>query len=114
MSPGRVIDERSVRWHPSVGGDRIICVFQIDVVVNKDSHLQQPKHTSVRLKEGTVSPRYNAVAGRHLLRPPYKRGTLWDPVDLFDIVIPRQRYLGTGSTQRQRERPRPRLEVELV
>ena len=27
------------------------------------------------------------------MRPPYKRGTLWDPVDLFDIVIPRQRHL---------------------
>ena len=24
----------------------------------------------------TVKPRYNAVSGRHLLRPPYKRGTL--------------------------------------
>ena len=57
----------------------------------------------------TVTPRYNAVVGRHLLRPPYKRGALRDPVDLFDIVIPRQRYPGT-----QRERPRPRLEVELV
>ena len=59
----------------------------------------------------TVMLRYNAVARRHLSRPPYKRGALWDPVDLLDIVIPRQRYLGT---QRQRERPRPRLEVELV
>ena len=41
---------------------------------------------------GTVTLRYNAVVGRHLLRPPYKRGALWDPIDLFDIVIPRQRY----------------------
>ena len=40
----------------------------------------------------TVLPRYNTVVGRHLLRPPYKRGALWDPVDLFEIVIPRQRY----------------------
>ena len=40
----------------------------------------------------TVTPRYNAVVGRHLLGPPYKRGTLLDPVDLFDIAIPRQRY----------------------
>ena len=24
------------------------------------------------------------------MRPPYKRGALWDPVDLFDIIIPRQ------------------------
>ena len=32
----------------------------------------------------TVMPRYNAVVGRHLLGPPYKRGALWDPVDLFD------------------------------
>ena len=63
------------------------------------------------IKHGSsaVPPRYNAVVGRHLLRPPYKRGALWDPVDLFDIVIPRQRYPGT-----QRERPRLRLEVELV
>ena len=39
----------------------------------------------------TVTPRYNTVVGRHLLRPPYKRGALWDPVDLFDIImIPRQ------------------------
>ena len=38
----------------------------------------------------TVTPRYNAVVGRHLLGPHYKRGTLWDPVDLFDIIIPRQ------------------------
>ena len=38
----------------------------------------------------TVTLRYNAVAGRHLLRPPYKWGALWDPVDLFDIIIPRQ------------------------
>ena len=30
------------------------------------------------------------------------RGALWDPVDLFEIVIARQRYPGT-----QRERPRP-------
>ena len=35
----------------------------------------------------TVTPRYNAVIGRHLLGPPYKRGALWDPVDLFDIII---------------------------
>ena len=41
----------------------------------------------------------------HLLRPPYKRGTLLDPVDLFDFVISRHRYPGT-----QHERPRPRLE----
>ena len=34
----------------------------------------------------TVTPRYNAVVGRHLLGPHYKRGTLWDPVDLFDNV----------------------------
>ena len=34
----------------------------------------------------TVTPRYNAVVGRHLLGPPYKRGALWDPVDLFDQV----------------------------
>ena len=34
----------------------------------------------------TVTPRYNTVVGRHLLRPPYKRGALWDPVDLFDII----------------------------
>ena len=58
----------------------------------------------------TVTPRYNAVVGRHLLGPPYKRGALWDPVDLFDIVIPRQNQ-GTGT---QRLRARPRLEVELV
>ena len=26
------------------------------------------------------------------MRPPYKRGALWDPVDLFDIImIPKQR-----------------------
>ena len=56
----------------------------------------------------TVLPRYNAVVGRHLLRPRYKRGALWDPVDLFEIVIPRQRYPGT-----QRERPRP-SKLELV
>ena len=39
----------------------------------------------------TVTPRYNAVVGRHLLEPPYKRGAICDPVDLFDIIIPRQR-----------------------
>ena len=55
----------------------------------------------------TVTPRYNVVVGRHRLRPPYKGGALWDPVDLFDIVIPRQNQ-GTGT-----QRPRPRLEVEL-
>ena len=52
----------------------------------------------------TVTPRYNAVVGRHLLGPPYKRGALRDPVDLFDIIIPRQR----------KDRPSSqRLEVEL-
>ena len=56
----------------------------------------------------TVMPRYNAVVGRQLLGPPYKRGALWDPVDLFNIVIPRQSQ-GTGT-----QRPRPRLEVKLV
>ena len=55
-------------------------------------------------KSCTVTPRYNAVVGRHLLGPPYKRGTLWDPVDLFDI-IPR-RSKGQAKL--------PRLEVELV
>ena len=44
----------------------------------------------IKLSIHTVTPRYNAVVGRHLLRPPYKRGALWDPVDLFDIIIPRQ------------------------
>ena len=53
----------------------------------------------------TVTPRYNAVVGRHLLGPPYKRGALWDPVDLFDIIIPRQ---SKGQAKL------PRLEVELV
>ena len=48
------------------------------------------------MKACTVPPRYNAVVGRHLLRPPYKRGALWDPVDLIDIVIPWQRYPGTN------------------
>ena len=37
----------------------------------------------------TVTPRYNTVIGMHLLGPPYKRGALWDLVDLIDIVIPR-------------------------
>ena len=37
----------------------------------------------------TVTLRDNAVVGSHLLGPPYRRGALWDPVDLFDIVIPR-------------------------
>ena len=41
-------------------------------------------------KCSTVPPRYNAVVGRHLLGPRYKRGAQWDPVDLFDIVIQRQ------------------------
>ena len=27
----------------------------------------------------TVPPLYNTVVGRHLLRPPYKRGALWEP-----------------------------------
>ena len=53
----------------------------------------------------TVTPRYNAVVGRHLLGPPYKRGALWDPVDLFDIIIPRQ---SKGQAKL------PRLEVEVV
>ena len=35
----------------------------------------------------TVTPRYNAGIGRHLLGPPYKRGAPWDLVDLYDIVI---------------------------
>ena len=39
-----------------------------------------------------VMLRYNAVVGRHLLRPPYQLGALWDPVDIFDIIIPRQSY----------------------
>ena len=56
-------------------------------------------------KNNTVMPRYNAVVGRHLLGPPYKRGALWDPVDLFDIIIPR-RSKGQAKL--------PRLEVELV
>ena len=43
-----------------------------------------------RTSQCTVTLRYNAVVGRHLLGPPYKRGTLWDPVDLFDIIIPWQ------------------------
>ena len=46
----------------------------------------------------TVTLRYNAVVGRHLLRPPYKRGALWDPVDLFDTIIPR-RSKGRPSCQ---------------
>ena len=50
---------------------------------------------------GTVTLRYNAVVGRHLLGPPHKRGALWDPVDLFDII---RRY----PVQL------PTLEVELV
>ena len=49
--------------------------------------------------------RYNAVVVRHLFGPPYKRGALWDPVDLFDIIIPR-RSKGQAKL--------PRLEVELV
>ena len=57
------------------------------------------------LYQATVTPRYNAVVGRHLLGPPYKRGALWDPVDLFDIIIPRQ---SKGQAKL------PRLEVELV
>ena len=39
--------------------------------------------------QDTVTPRCNVDVGRHLLGPPYRRGALWDPVDLFDIVIPR-------------------------
>ena len=58
----------------------------------------------------TVTPRYNGVVGRHLLRPPYKRGTLWDPVDLFDIIIPRQ----SKGQAKLPSRLGPRLEVELV
>ena len=57
------------------------------------------------LYQATVTPRYNTVVGRHLLGPPYKRGALWDPVDLFDIIIPRQ---SKGQAKL------PRLEVELV
>ena len=53
----------------------------------------------------TVTPRYNAVVGKHLLGAPYKRGTLWDPVDLFDIIIPRQ---SKGQAKL------PRLELEFV
>ena len=51
----------------------------------------------IRWAHNTVMPRYNAVVWRHLLGPPYKRGALWDPVDLFDIVVPRQRS-GTQPT----------------
>ena len=52
-----------------------------------------------KLLEGkcTVTPRYNAVVGRHLLGPPYTRGTLWDPVDWFDIVIPRAQAKDQGT-----------------
>ena len=53
--------------------------------------------------DNTVTPRYNAVVGRHLLGPPYKRGALWDPVDLLDIVVPRQ---GKGPVPNQRPRPK--------
>ena len=63
------------------------------------SRIYSPKATDC-----TVMLRYNAVVGRHLLTLPHKRGALWDPVDLFDIVIPGQRYLV----------PTPRLGVELV
>ena len=59
----------------------------------------------------TVTPRYNTVVGRHLLRPPYKRGTLWDPVDLFDIIIPRQSK-GQGHSTGQVPQTQS-LEVEL-
>ena len=55
----------------------------------------------------TVTPRYNAVVGRHLLGLPYKRGVLWDPVDLVDIVIPR-------LASRPQVPNVPRLEVEFV
>ena len=36
------------------------------------------------------------------MRPPYKRGALWDPADLFDIIIPRQ-------SKGQGHRPRPKF-----
>ena len=42
------------------------------------------------------------------MEPPYKRGALWDPVDLFDIIIPRQ-------SKGQAKFKLPRLEqVEVV
>ena len=55
----------------------------------------------------TVTLRYNAVVRRHLLGPPYKRGALWDPVDLFDIIIPRR-------SKGHAKLPRLEVEVELV
>ena len=63
----------------------------------------------------TVTPRYNAVVRRHLLGPPYKRGALWDPVDLFDIVIPSQRTRVPNQrpTESDSQAKLPRLEVEL-
>ena len=59
------------------------------------SFYQRSTHSDIPVRNNnnrnnTVTPRYNTVVGRHLLRPPYKRGALWDPVDLFDIIIPRQ------------------------
>ena len=75
------------------------------------SQLFLPKfsHGMAAISDWTFITCYNnSVVGRHLLGPPYKRGALWDLVDLFDIVIPRQNQ-GTGT-----QRPRSRLEVELV
>ena len=49
-------------------------------------------------QQGTVMPRYNTVVGKHLLGPPYKRGTLWD----FTGRLIRHHYpytLNTGSTR---------------
>ena len=60
----------------------------------------------------TVTLRYNAVVGGHLLGPPYKRGALWDPVDLFDIIIQ-----GKGQAKFSRypvQLPTLEVEVELV
>ena len=36
----------------------------------------------------TVKPRYNAVSGRHLLRPRYKRGALYLYVLCHDVLLP--------------------------
>ena len=67
-----------------------------DSLVRTLAYLGYPPNIGTQFQLNTVMLRYNAVVGRHLLGPPYKRGALWDPVDLFDIIIPRQR---TGQVQ---------------
>ena len=59
-------------------------IVQTDLVTLILANLQR-QCFFVLVGPNTVTPLYNDVVGRHLLRPPYKRGALCDPVDLVVV-----------------------------